>query len=86
MPRRVGVLLQFVLLGIRILYQDLWECWTVTHVLKQGFLRNFGHSEKGLEFLTLKFGRTSVNIIFNVSRATELSVVHTVMCYPLEIK
>ena len=32
-----------------------------------------------------KFGRTSVNV-FNVSRATGLSVVHTVMCYPCEIK
>ena len=33
----------------------------------------------------LKFGRTSVNIS-NASRATELSVVHTVRCYPREIK
>ena len=33
----------------------------------------------------LRLGRTSVNI-FNVPRATGLSVVHTVMCYPREMK
>ena len=37
--------------------------------------------------ILLKFGKTSVNISkLNVSRATELSVVYTVRCYPREIK
>ena len=47
---RVVVLLQFILLGIGTLYQDLWEFWTVTRILRQEI---FNRSEKGLEFLTL---------------------------------
>jgi len=35
-------------------------------------------------YRTFKVGNTSVNI-FNVSKATGLSVAHTAMCYPREL-
>ena len=45
-PRRVVVLLQFVLLRIGTLFQDLWEFWTATYVLKKSLFKKFLVTQK----------------------------------------
>ena len=44
----MAIPLQFVLLRIGTLYQDLWEFWAATHIKKKPFQEIFSYSEKGL--------------------------------------